>query len=104
MVITPSIPANLQHSVIEVTSIDRENLVISGKEDNGTTRIFSFRPHTKIRLLSPTERETALNVLLVEQPGDFPIELDQEILVHWSQEEGGSASAVAWRFTLLEPR
>jgi hypothetical protein len=84
---------------IEVTKIDREKSLLTGKDKRGVEHTFLYRPQTLLRRLSPSETVQSLQDFLTD-PDQFPIAKDEEVLVRW-RTDLNSGGKVAVRFTVF---
>ncbi|MCB1033736.1 MAG: hypothetical protein KDD47_07875 [Acidobacteria bacterium] len=73
---------------------------ISGRDRKGRKWTFRFRPDTRLRRLTPEEREVELSTAIREEKV-FPLEKNQEIAVAWKKNRT-STSLVAERISALD--
>lgn len=80
---TPETTQPIEQVIIEITSIDLERSLITGKDKAGTELVFYFGAFTKVRRLTP--QESTRTVAEIGRTS-LPLAVNQEVLVAWKAE------------------
>jgi hypothetical protein len=93
--------APLQSTPVKLTTVDRKEKSVTGKDGKGTARTFYFTPETRLRTIDPAGVTTPFVLPYTDEVAPFPILLPRDVIVKW-RVDPRSGKVTAAEFILYE--